>query len=86
MADHLKVRGHPHRRNMQGQEATDIHQRAEPPLSLLPLATVCSELPSRDAETRLRSEGVLEMLPDGYEFLRSATWQSLASPDDISSL
>jgi transcription termination factor Rho len=45
--------------------------------------TVCRELPDRDAETRPCGEGVLELLPDGYGFLRHATRHYLASPDDI---
>lgn len=31
----------------------------------------------------LESEGVLEMMPDGYGFLRSSDYNYLASPDDI---
>src|SRR5574341_794472 len=45
--------------------------------------TVCTELPPREAEIRRCEEGVLEILPDGYGFLRRATRQYLASPDDI---
>ncbi len=29
------------------------------------------------------SEGVLEMMPDGYGFLRSSDYNYLSSPDDI---
>src|SRR5690606_14747587 len=31
----------------------------------------------------IESEGVLEMMPDGYCFLRSSDYNYLASPDDI---
>src|SRR5690606_7191815 len=31
----------------------------------------------------IESEGVLEMMPDGYGFLRSSDYNYLASPDDI---
>ena len=31
----------------------------------------------------IRSEGVLEMMPDGYGFLRSSDYNYLSSPDDI---
>src|SRR6201988_733665 len=36
-----------------------------------------------DSETVLRGEGVLEILPEGYGFLRSADWNYLYGPDDI---
>jgi transcription termination factor Rho len=36
-----------------------------------------------DARTVLRAEGVLEILPEGYGFLRSQDWNYLAGPDDI---
>ncbi|MFN2420294.1 MAG: transcription termination factor Rho [Gemmatimonadota bacterium] len=36
-----------------------------------------------DNETVLRAEGVLEILPEGYGFLRSPDWNYLYGPDDI---
>ncbi|HUP20515.1 MAG TPA: transcription termination factor Rho [Gemmatimonadota bacterium] len=36
-----------------------------------------------DGETVLRGEGVLEILPEGYGFLRSPDWNYLYGPDDI---
>jgi transcription termination factor Rho len=36
-----------------------------------------------DAGTSLSGEGVLEVLPEGYGFLRSPDWNYLFSPDDI---
>ncbi|MSR06673.1 MAG: transcription termination factor Rho [Gemmatimonadetes bacterium] len=36
-----------------------------------------------DSDTVLRSEGVLEILPEGYGFLRSQDWNYLYGPDDI---
>jgi transcription termination factor Rho len=36
-----------------------------------------------DSETVLRAEGVLEILPEGYGFLRSQDWNYLYGPDDI---
>jgi transcription termination factor Rho len=36
-----------------------------------------------DNETVLRGEGVLEILPEGYGFLRSPDWNYLYGPDDI---
>ena len=37
----------------------------------------------KDKEKVLRSGGVLEVLPDGYGFLRSPSYNYLSSPDDI---
>ncbi|GBD31493.1 MAG: transcription termination factor Rho [Gemmatimonadales bacterium] len=36
-----------------------------------------------DSDTVLRAEGVLEILPEGYGFLRSQDWNYLYGPDDI---
>ena len=36
-----------------------------------------------DTDTVLRGEGVLEILPEGYGFLRSSDWNYLYGPDDI---
>jgi transcription termination factor Rho len=36
-----------------------------------------------DSDTLLRGEGVLEILPEGYGFLRSQDWNYLYGPDDI---
>jgi transcription termination factor Rho len=36
-----------------------------------------------DGDAVLRGEGVLEILPEGYGFLRSQDWNYLYSPDDI---
>ena len=36
-----------------------------------------------DSEAVLRGEGVLEVLPEGYGFLRSQDWNYLYGPDDI---
>jgi transcription termination factor Rho len=36
-----------------------------------------------DADTTLTGEGVLEILPEGYGFLRSQDWNYLYGPDDI---
>jgi transcription termination factor Rho len=36
-----------------------------------------------DADTVLHGEGVLEILPEGYGFLRSQDWNYLYGPDDI---
>lgn len=39
--------------------------------------------PDYEFEGIIESEGVLEMMPDGYGFLRSSDYHYLASPDDI---
>ena len=36
-----------------------------------------------EGEVVLRAEGVLEILPEGYGFLRSQDWNYLYGPDDI---
>src|SRR6266581_4433176 len=36
-----------------------------------------------DSDTVLRGEGALEILPEGYGFLRSPDWNYLYGPDDI---
>ena len=36
-----------------------------------------------DSEVVLTGEGVLEILPEGYGFLRSQDWNYLYGPDDI---
>jgi len=36
-----------------------------------------------DAGVSLHAEGVLEILPEGYGFLRSQDWSYLAGPDDV---
>ncbi len=36
-----------------------------------------------DSDVVLRGEGVLEILPEGYGFLRSQDWNYLYGPDDI---
>lgn len=36
-----------------------------------------------DQEAAIPGEGVLEMMPDGYGFLRSADYNYLTSPDDV---
>ncbi len=39
--------------------------------------------PDYELDGIIESEGVLEMMPDGYGFLRSSDYNYLASPDDI---
>ncbi|MEM7572790.1 MAG: transcription termination factor Rho [Bacteroidota bacterium] len=39
--------------------------------------------PSFDLDGMVEGEGILEMMPDGYGFLRSADYNYLTSPDDV---
>src|SRR2546422_7797623 len=54
--------------------------RRPPRSTLFPYTTLFRSL---DTETVLRGEGVLEILPEGYGFLRSPDWNYLYGPDDI---
>ena len=40
-------------------------------------------VPIKEFDGLIENEGVLEMMPDGYGFLRSSDYHYLASPDDI---
>lgn len=42
-----------------------------------------SPLPNTDFDNVIVNEGVLEIMPDGYGFLRSSDYNYLTSPDDI---
>src|SRR3712207_9594286 len=53
--------------------------RRPPRSTLFPYTTLFRS----DADTVLRGEGVLEILPEGYGFLRSQDWNYLYGPDDI---
>ena len=48
-----------------------------------PAKTAKEELPAEDFLGEVEGEGVLEIMPDGYGFLRSADYNYLNSPDDI---
>jgi transcription termination factor Rho len=55
-----------------GQNNTSNHQKKE-----------SKKEPMYNFDGVVSSEGVLEMMPDGYGFLRSADYNYLSSPDDI---
>ncbi len=56
----------------------------ENPAELKKPALIFSILQAQSGETgQVYAEGVLEILPDGYGFLRSANYNYLAGPDDI---
>ena len=48
-----------------------------------PAKTAKEEQPAEDFLGEVEGEGVLEIMPDGYGFLRSADYNYLNSPDDI---
>ena len=61
----------PRDENRQKHNNSDHHQKNENSYSNL------------DFENVITNEGVLEIMPDGYGFLRSADYNYLTSPDDI---
>ena len=61
----------PRDENRQKHNSSDHHQKNENSYSNL------------DFENVITNEGVLEIMPDGYGFLRSADYNYLTSPDDI---
>ena len=62
-----------------------VHLNIENPSSLKKPALIFSILQakSEDGDGLVCAEGVLEILPDGYGFLRAPNYNYLASPDDI---
>src|SRR5205814_4721889 len=42
-----------------------------------------AEPSANDLDASVTSEGVLEIMPDGYGFLRSSDYNYLTSPDDV---
>ncbi len=67
----------------------DVQQGAETPMNGNAPVQQKSFPPRRDAAFNIEfdgvilGEGVLEMMPDGYGFLRSSDYNYLSSPDDI---
>jgi transcription termination factor Rho len=62
-----------HQNNNNGhQNNNNSHQKKQNPRE-----------PDYEFDGIIESEGVLEMMPDGYGFLRSSDYNYLASPDDI---
>jgi transcription termination factor Rho len=78
------------------QEDEMENQQKQPEIAQFEQASSSSQQPSRQYQTRrdqqvfniefdgiILGEGVLEMMPDGYGFLRSSDYNYLSSPDDI---
>ena len=61
---------------------TENAERSETPKPVANKPEQRHEYPS-DHEGVIEAEGVLEMVPDGYGFLRSSDYNYLSSPDDI---
>lgn len=63
--------------------------KKRPPVPEMPMDATKVEAPVRvpnfniDIDGAITGEGVLEMMPDGYGFLRSSDYNYLSSPDDI---
>lgn len=62
------------------EPAQEIHEEQQP----LPATRPTEEIITKDDFAgEIAGEGVLEVMPDGYGFLRSADYNYLNSPDDI---
>ena len=67
------VRPETERINIQSQQNPNLRQRRE----------IIVPEPVIDPDTLIPAEGVLEIMPDGFGFLRSSDFNYLTSPDDI---
>ncbi len=75
---------------LQEEDELDIQQAEQPVLETAAPQPQRSHQPRRDQpvfniefDGVIQGEGVLEMMPDGYGFLRSSDYNYLSSPDDI---
>ena len=60
-----------------------IEQAAEPVAEIAHQEPISEEITKDDFTAEVIGEGVLELIPEGYGFLRSADYNYLNSPDDI---
>lgn len=60
-----------------------IEQAAEPVAEIAHQEPAAEEITKDDFTAEVIGEGVLELIPEGYGFLRSADYNYLNSPDDI---
>ena len=74
---------------LKAKSVTDLHEMAEE-LNIQNFSSLRKqdlifriEQNLLDSDVILRAEGVLEILPEGYGFLRSQDWNYLYGPDDI---
>ncbi|HSR40444.1 MAG TPA: transcription termination factor Rho, partial [Phnomibacter sp.] len=64
-------------------EASEAQQQERPRQQLPPLKPKMEPMFSVEYDGLVTGEGVLEMMPDGYGFLRSSDYNYLSSPDDV---
>jgi len=82
-------RGNLHITDLQNLEVTELHKMAKKEGISDYIALTKQQLIFRILKERIRQEGlmygegVLEILPDGFGFLRSPKYNYLASPDDV---
>jgi transcription termination factor Rho len=82
-------RQHPqHNRPQHNSNQQDSNQQGQAPQQNAPFADVelkVKKVPKFNLEFdgQVETEGVLEMMPDGYGFLRSSDYDYLSSPDDV---
>jgi transcription termination factor Rho len=82
-------KGDLHIKDLQGLEASDLHKIAKKEGLQEYMGLNKQELIFRILKERIRQnglmygEGVLEVLPDGFGFLRSPNYNYLSSPDDV---
>lgn len=77
----------------EANEQTTESETSQAPENSLPAETPAQQQPQRQHKKELNfniefegvilGEGVLEMMPDGYGFLRSSDYNYLSSPDDV---
>lgn len=65
------------------QQVTPVAQVPATPKPIVPVAPVAPPISIKEFDGMVSSEGVLEMMQEGYGFLRSADYNYLASPDDV---
>jgi len=75
---HKKTPQHKNQKNQKNQQRSNIQNRG----NQLPLNQKKKEI-EYEFDGIIESEGVLEMMPDGYGFLRSSDYNYLSSPDDV---
>lgn len=79
-----KPRREEHTQNRESRENRDNGNREErQEENKTPYPNKKRERFNLDQEAAIPGEGVLEMMPDGYGFLRSADYNYLTSPDDV---
>ena len=84
VAPQPKKRGRkPKSANAAEPQATEVIEKAESEVQLQEEEKVDKPITKDDFKAEVYGEGVLEIIPDGYGFLRSADYNYLNSPDDV---